>query len=106
MVPAGEAPGGSLVDTNIAYFLSYENFDKIPAEMLLSFFSTQQSADEFFAMELIQLSPLVAKGAYTNLVGDELTMAVSGAITPASLRWGFADVMQEVGRAASAATGE
>lgn len=103
MVPAGEAPGGSLVETKIAYLLSYENFDRIPAEMLLSFFSNQQSADDFFAMELIQLSPLVKKNAYTNLVGDELTMAVSGAITPASLRWGFADVIKEVGRAAAAA---
>ncbi|MBJ3785488.1 ABC transporter substrate-binding protein [Devosia sediminis] len=106
MVPAGEAPGGSLVDTKIAYLLSYEKFDQIPAEMLLSFFSNQQSADDFFAMELIQLSPLVRKNAYTNLVGDELTMAVSGAITPASLRWGFADVIKEVGRAAAAAKAE
>lgn len=106
MVPAAEAPGGSLVGTKIAYLLSYENFDQIPAEMLLSFFSNQQSADDFFAMDLIQLSPLVQKGAYTNLVGDELTMAVSGAITPASLRWGFADVIKEVGKAAAAAKAE
>jgi len=103
MVPAGEAPGGALVDTGIAYLLSYENFDQIPAEMLLSFFSTQQSADDFFAMDLIQLSPLVRKGAYTNLVGDGLTMAVSGAITPASLRWGFTQVIDEIGKAAAAA---
>ena len=103
MVPAAEAPGGALVETGIAYLLSYENFDQIPAEMLLSFFSNQQSADDFFAMDLIQLSPLVRKGAYTNLVGDELTMAVSGAITPASLRWGFPAVIAEVGRAAAAA---
>ncbi len=106
MVPAGEAPGGLLVDTKIAYLLSYENFDQIPAEMLLSFFSNQQSADDFFAMELIQLSPLVKSQAYTNLVGDELTMAVSGAITPASLRWGFPKVIAEVGRAAAAARSE
>ncbi|WP_297103753.1 ABC transporter substrate-binding protein [uncultured Devosia sp.] len=106
MVPAGEAEGGALVDTRIAYLLSYENFDTIPADMLLSFFSNQQSADEFFAMDLIQLSPLVQKGAYTILVGDELTMAVSGAITPASLRWGFPEVIAEVGRAAAAARSE
>jgi iron complex transport system substrate-binding protein len=103
MVPAREAPGGALVDTGIAYTLGYENFDQIPAEMLLSFFSSQQSVDDFFAMDLIQLSPLVAKGAYTNLIGEELTMAVSGAITPASLRWGFPDVIAEVGRAAATA---
>ncbi len=106
MVPAREAPGGAMVDTGIAYTLGYENFDQIPAEMLLSFFSSQQSADDFFAMDLIKLSPLVAKGAFTRLIGEELTMAVSGAITPASLRWGFADVIAEVGRAAAAAKTE
>ena len=106
MVPAREAPGGAMVDTGIAYTLGYENFDRIPAEMLLSFFSSQQSADDFFAMDLIKLSPLVAKGAYTRLIGEELTMAVSGAITPASLRWGFPQVIAEVGRAAAAARAE
>ena len=106
MVPAREAPGGAMVDTGIAYTLGYENFDQIPAEMLLSFFSSQQSADDFFAMDLIKLSPLVAKGAYTRLIGEELTMAVSGAITPASLRWGFPQVIAEVGRAAAAARAE
>jgi len=106
MVPAREAPGGAMVDTGIAYTLGYENFDQIPADMLLSFFSSQQSADDFFAMDLIKLSPLVAKGAYTRLIGEDLTMAVSGAITPASLRWGFRDVIAEVGRAAAAAKAE
>lgn len=106
MVPAGEAEGAAVTDSKISYFLSYENFDRIPADMLLSFFSNQQSADDFFAMDLIQLSPLVGKGAYTSLIGDELTMAVSGAITPASLRWGFPEVIAEVGRAAAAARSE
>lgn len=90
-------------DTGISYFVSYENFDKIPAEMLLSFFNDQKSADDFFGMDLIKLSPLVAKGAYTNLVGDEIAMSVSGAVTPVSLRWGFPQVAAEVGRAAVAA---
>jgi len=93
-------------DTGISYFVSYENFDKIPADMLLSFFNDQKSADDFLGMDLIKLSPLVAKGAYTNLVGEELTMSVSGAVTPASLRWGFPLVSAEVGRAAAAAKAE
>lgn len=103
LVPV-EAPADAAInDTGIAYFVSYENFDLIPADLLLSFFNDRKSADDFFAMDLIQLSPLVAKGAYTNLVGEEITMAVSGAVTPVSLRWGFPRVAEEVGRAAAAA---
>lgn len=103
MVPAPEAQGGALVPSGIAYTLSYENFDRIPADMLLSFFDNQGSADAFIGMDLIKLSPLVAKGAYTTLVGEDLTMAVSGAITPMSLRWGFPQVVGELGRAVAAA---
>jgi iron complex transport system substrate-binding protein len=103
MVPAPEAPGGALVPTGIAYLLSYENFDQIPADMLLSFYDSQEAADAFVALDLIGLSPLVSKGAYTTLVGEDLTMAVSGAITPMSLRWGFPQVIGEIGRAAAAA---
>jgi len=106
MVPAERAPEGSGDPGAISYFLSYENFDRLPADMLISFFNDQASADSFFGLDLIRLSPLVAKGAYTNLVGEELTMAVSGAVTPASLRWGFPTVIAEVGRAAAAAKAE
>ncbi len=103
LVPAPAPADAALNDTGIAYFVSYENFDRIPAELLISFFNDQKSADDFFAMDLIKLSPLVSRGAYTNLVGEELTMSVSGAVTPVSLRWGFPKVMEEVGRAAAAA---
>lgn len=106
MVPAGEAPGGVPVQNAIAYTLSYENFDQIPAEVLISFFDNQKAADDFFALDLVKLAPLVQKGAYTNLVGEELTMAVSGAVTPMSLHWGFPQVIKEVGRAAKAAKAE
>lgn len=103
LVPVEAPPGAAINDTGIAYFVSYENFDRIPAELLLTFFNDQKSSDDFFSMDLIQLSPLVAKRAYTELVGEEITMAVSGAVTPVSLRWGFPTVAAEIGRAAAAA---
>ena len=103
MVPAATPTDAGLNDTSIAVMVSYENFDLIPADLLLTFFNDQKSADDFFAMDLIKLSPLVAKGAYTKLVGEDITMAVSGAVTPASLRWGFPRVVEEIGRAAAAA---
>lgn len=106
MVPAPAPEGGALVATGIAYTLSYENFDQIPADMLLSFYDNQEFADNFIGLDLIRLSPLVAKNAYTTIFGEDLTMAVSGAITPMSLRWGFPQVVGEVGRAAAAAKAE
>lgn len=106
MVPAGRPDEAGGEAAAISYFLSYENFDRIPADVLISFFDNEQSAADFFAMDLIQLSPLVQKGAYTRLVGEELTMSVSGAVTPLSLRWGFPTVIEEVGRATAAARGE
>lgn len=101
MVPAPEAPGGAVLPSGISYTLSYENFDRIPADMLVSFFNDSASANDFFGMDLIMLSPLVAKGAYTRFEGEELTMAVSGAVTPLSLRWGFPEVIKGVGEAAA-----
>lgn len=106
LVPAPAPAEAVTNDTGISYFVSYENFDRIPAELLISFFNDQKSADDFFSMDLISLSPLVAKGAYTKLVGEDLTMSVSGAVSPVSLRWGFPQVMAEVGRASAAAKAE
>jgi len=106
LIPAPAPAEAVTNDTGISYFVSYENFDRIPAELLISFFNDQKSADDFFSMDLISLSPLVAKGAYTKLVGEDLTMSVSGAVSPVSLRWGFPQVMAEVGRASAAARAE
>lgn len=103
MVPAGRPSEAGGNPEAISYFLSYENFDRIPAEVLISFFDDEKAAADFFALDLIKLSPLVQKGAYTRLVGEELTMSVSGAVTPLSLRWGFPEVIAEVGKAASSA---
>lgn len=103
LVPAGKPDVAAGDPDTYYYLLSYENFDRIPAEVLISFFDNETAAEDFFALDLIQLSPLVQKGAYTRLVGEELTMSVSGAVTPLSLRWGFPQVIAEVGKAAAAA---
>lgn len=106
MVPAGKPDLADGEPDAFFYLLSYENFDRIPAEVLVSFFDNEEAASAFFGMDLIQLSPLVQKGAFTRLVGEDLTMAVSGAITPLSLHWGFPKVVEDIGRAVKAATAE
>jgi len=37
------------------YALSYENFDQIPADVLITFFSTEQAADEWFARDYVRI---------------------------------------------------
>lgn len=106
MVPAGKPDLAAGEPDSYYYLLSYENFDRIPAQVLVSFFDNEEAASAFFGMDLIQLSPLVQKGAYTRLVGEDLTMSVSGAITPLSLRWGFPAVADNLGLAVKAAVAE
>lgn len=68
------------------------------AQILITFFDTQDAADVFFALPYIASTPRVQTGAYARLEGEEITMAVSGAVTPLSLRWGFAEVIAKVAR--------
>jgi len=102
MVAAPKAPDGALVPTGISYLLSYENFDQIEADLLVTLFDSDEIADEFYSLSYIQLAPLVQKGAYARLTGVENTMAVAGAVTPLSLRWGFPEYIKAVGEAAKA----
>lgn len=103
MVPAPKAPGGALVPSGISYLLSYENFDQIEADLLVTLFDNAESADAFYGLSYIQLAPLVQKGAFARLEGVELTMAVSGSVTPMSLRWAFPEYIKAVGEAARVA---
>jgi iron complex transport system substrate-binding protein len=103
MVPAARAEGSELVPNGISYLLSYENFDRIEADLLVTLFDSDEIADEFFSLSYIELAPLVEKGAYARLTGIEKTMAVSGAVTPLSLRWGFPEYIKAVGEAAKVA---
>ena len=103
MVAAPKAPDGALVPTGISYLLSYENFDQIEADLLVTLFDSDQIADDFYALSYIQLAPLVQKGAYARLTGIEKTMAVAGAVTPLSLRWGFPEYIKVVGETAKVA---
>ncbi|KFC71020.1 Iron ABC transporter, substrate binding protein [Devosia sp. LC5] len=103
MQAAPMTPGGLMVSTGTSYTLSYETFDQIAADMLVTFFDNQQSADDFFDLSYIKLAPLVQKHAVAAIVGEDVIMAVGGAITPLSLRWAFADFIKTVGETAAVA---
>jgi iron complex transport system substrate-binding protein len=103
MTAAPDASSGVPFPGGFSYALSYENFDQLQADMLVTFFDTTEAADAFFALPYIVSTPLVQSGAYARMEGEEITMAVSGAVTPLSLRWGFEDVIGKVGVAAAKA---
>lgn len=106
MVAAPDVASGVPFPGAYSYALSFENFDQLEADILISFFDTAAAAEEFFALPYIASTPLVQKGAYARLEGEEITMAVSGAVTPLSLRWGFAQVIDKVGEAAARAAAD
>ena len=106
MKAAPMTPGGLMVSTGISYTLSYETFDQIAADMLVTFFDNQHNADDFFNLSYIKLAPLVQKHALAVIIGEEMTTAVGGAITPLSLRWAFTDFIKTVGETAAVAKGQ
>ncbi|GHA36862.1 periplasmic binding protein [Devosia pacifica] len=103
MEPIEQAPSASSFGSTYAYGLSYENFDELDADVLVSFFDNPEDAEAFFARPYIQLAPQVQSNALARLEGEEITMAVSGAITPMSLRYGFPQYIEAVGEAAQRA---
>lgn len=101
LVAAPDVPGIATYPGAYAYPLSYENLDQLRARLLIMFFDSPAAADAFFALPYIASAPQVKAGAYTRLAGEDITMAVSGAVTPLSLRWGFPRVIEAVGAAAA-----
>lgn len=101
MVAAPDVSSGIPFPGGFSYALSYENFDQLRADILVTFFDTTEAADSFFALPYIASTPLVQSGAYARIEGKEITMAASGAVTPLSLRWGFEKVIEKVGAAAA-----
>lgn len=84
------------------YALSYENFDQIPADVLITFFSTEQAADEWFARDYVQIAPQVAKGAYVRMDDRLLNSAVISS-SALSIRWGMPQYFELIAAAAEKA---
>jgi len=84
------------------YALSYENFDQIPADVLITFFSTEQAADEWFARDYVQIAPQIAKGAYVRMDDRLLNSAVISS-SALSIRWGMPQYFELIAAAAEKA---
>lgn len=104
LTPVAEPEGPDPATYN--YMLSYENFADIPGDIMVAFMSSPEEAEAFFARPVIARSPQVQKGALVVIDGAGTSMAVGGAVTPLSLRWALPELVEALGKAASAADAE
>lgn len=81
------------------YALSYEVFDQVPADVLITFFSTPEAADEWFARDYVQIAPQIAKGAYVRMDDRLLNTAVISS-SALSIRWGMPQYFERIAVAA------
>jgi len=97
-----EKPAAAGPSEGFWYPLSYENLDQIPADVLITFFSTKEAADEFFARDFVKLAPQISKGAYVRMDDRLLNMAVISA-SALSIRWGIPLYFDKIAEAAGKA---
>lgn len=81
------------------YPLSYENFDQIPADVLIGFFNSPELADEFFARPYIDSAPQVKSGAYVKMDNRILNMSVISS-SALSIKWGMPRYFEKIAQAA------
>ncbi|WEK06416.1 MAG: ABC transporter substrate-binding protein [Candidatus Devosia phytovorans] len=84
------------------YSLSYETFDQLSADILISYFETPETDAAFFANPIVALHPTVQKGAVAHVIGADLINAISPP-TALSIRWGFPQYIKLIAEAAKAA---
>ncbi|HEV7345595.1 MAG TPA: ABC transporter substrate-binding protein [Devosia sp.] len=84
------------------YGLSYENFERLSSDILISYFETPETDAAFFSNPLVALQPQVQAGAVAHVVGAELINAVSPP-TALSIKWGFPQYIELIAEAARAA---
>lgn len=82
------------------YFgLSYENFDLLDPDILITYFETDQQNADFLAKPGIAGSDVVARGAVAAIIGEEFVYSVSPP-TGLSLRWGLPEYLELLAKAA------
>lgn len=84
------------------YSLSYETFEKLTSDILITYFETPETDATFFANPLVALQPQVKQGAVAHVVGADLINSVSPP-TALSIKWGFPQYIKLIADAATAA---
>ncbi|WP_417309871.1 ABC transporter substrate-binding protein [Devosia sp.] len=90
---------------NFYFSLSYELFDQLKSDLLISYFETPEADAAFFSNPVVAAQPQVAAGAVAHVVGAELINAISPP-SALSLRWGYPKYIALIAEAARAAAAE
>lgn len=97
------APAVEELDTGgetFLYGLSYEQTDRLEADLVVNYASTNEEAQTFLDQSYAQAIPAVGNGAVANVTGDPLIAAMSPP-TALSLTWGLQDYVELLSEAAS-----
>ncbi|MGB3338488.1 MAG: iron-siderophore ABC transporter substrate-binding protein [Devosia sp.] len=86
---------------DLYFMLSFENFDKLTADVLVTYFETPEAEAAFSANPVLALHPQVEAGAVAHVVGPELINSVSPP-SALSLKWGYPKYIQLIADAARA----
>ena len=100
------APAVTELDTGgetFVYGLSYEQTDRLEADILVNYASTDEEAQTFLDQSYAQAIPAVQDGAVANVTGDPLVAATSPP-TALSLTWGLQDYVELLSAAAQNAS--
>lgn len=89
-------------DGKFIFSLSYEVFDTLTSDILITYYEDQAPLDELLTRSYVKAMPQVQKGALAALVGIENVAAVSPP-SALSLRWGFPQYIDVIAKAARAA---
>lgn len=84
------------------YSLSFESFEKLTSDILISYFETPETDGAFFGNSIVALQPQVRQGAVAHVVGADLINSVSPP-TALSIKWGFPQYIKLIADAATAA---
>ncbi|QDB79813.1 iron-siderophore ABC transporter substrate-binding protein [Georgenia sp. 311] len=95
------APSVEELDTGgetFVYSLSYEETDKLDADVIVNYASTEEEIENFLAQSYAQAIPAVQDGAIANITGDQLIAAMSPP-TALSINWGLDEYVDAISAA-------
>ncbi|WP_338723406.1 ABC transporter substrate-binding protein [Devosia sp. XK-2] len=83
------------------YSLSFESFEELTADALISYFESPEADAEFFSNPVIALHPQVQEGAVAHIIGAEFINAISPP-SALSLKWGYPQYIKLIAEAVRA----
>jgi iron complex transport system substrate-binding protein len=86
---------------DLYFMLSFENFDQLAADVLITYFDTTEQQTTFDANPVLSLHPQAKAGAIARVVGPELINSISPP-SALSLRWGYPQYVKLIADAVKA----